>query len=275
MHNNIIIKKYKNLGIPLISPGCCHVCGQLNCNCDFCKNHNFLQLIGLTRFGLNPKTIGTTNIFSEFNRIKEIIYNLYWNKNYSLSDIGKYFNYQGNKNCLHISIFRHLDIPTRNISQAETLYLSTHSKNISTVIPKNNFYHSQWHTTWNEKQVFLRSSYELDYAKQLDNKKIIYCVESLLISYFDTFRNMIRIAIPDFYLPDKNEIVEIKSDYTLDIQQMRDKFKKYRELGYTATLVLEHTIVNLDNIEQILSKKRLERINKFTQERRKLISINK
>lgn len=86
---------------------------------------------------------------------------------------------------------------------------------------------------------------------------------------------MTRIAIPDFYLPDKNEIVEIKSDYTLDIQQMRDKFKKYRELGYTATLVLEHTIVNLDNIEQILSKKRLERINKFTQERRKLISINK
>lgn len=172
LHNNIIIKKYKNLGIPLISPGCCHICGQLNCNCDFCKNHNFLQLIGLTRFGLNPKTIGTTNIFSEFNRIKEIIYDLYWNKNYSLSDIGKYFNYQGNKNCLHISIFRHLDIPTRSISKAETLYLSTHPKNISTVIPKNNFYHSQWHTTWNEKQVFLRSSYELDYAKQLDNKKL-------------------------------------------------------------------------------------------------------
>lgn len=42
-------------------------------------------------------------------------------------------------------------------------------------------------------------------------------METLHIKYFDTQRNEYRCAIPDFYIPSKNEIVEIKSLYTLDL----------------------------------------------------------
>ena len=35
-----------------------------------------------------------------------------------------------------------------------------------------------------------------------------------------------------FYIQEQNLIVEIKSSYTLDIQNMRDKFKAYKKLGY-------------------------------------------
>jgi hypothetical protein len=44
-------------------------------------------------------------------------------------------------------------------------------------------------------------------------------------------------------------IVEIKSDWTLDIQEMRDKMKAYKDLGYNFKLILEHKEENIDNIK--------------------------
>lgn len=49
-----------------------------------------------------------------------------------------------------------------------------------------------------------------------------------------------RIAIPDFYLVDNNEIVEIKSNWTYDEQNMKDKIKVYKDNGYNVKLILEH-----------------------------------
>ena len=69
----------------------------------------------------------------------------------------------------------------------------------------------------------------IDYAIELDNKQIDYEMEFLHIKYYDTQLNEYRCAIPDFYIPSRNEIVEIKSVYTLDIQNMKDKFKSYTD----------------------------------------------
>jgi hypothetical protein len=105
------------------------------------------------------------------------------------------------------------------------------------------------HTTWDDNEVFLRSSYEFEYAEILDKQKIHYEVESLRIKYFDTLDNCVRIAIPDFYIPSTNTIVEIKSEYTTNSINMRDKFKAYNELGYNAKLILEHKEVDIENIK--------------------------
>ena len=91
----------------------------------------------------------------------------------------------------------------------------------------------------------MRSSYELDYAKQLDEQQIDYEVEFKHIKYWDSQKEEYRCAIPDFYLPETNTIVEIKSDYTLDIQNMKDKFKAYKELGYNTKLICEHKEKNI------------------------------
>ena len=72
------------------------------------------------------------------------------------------------------------------------------------------------HLTWMGTEIYYRSSYELDFAKELDKKRIVYEVERLKIEYFDTQRQEMRIAIPDFYLPETNTIIEIKSSWTLD-----------------------------------------------------------
>ena len=65
-------------------------------------------------------------------------------------------------------------------------------------------------------------------------------MESLTIQYYDSQKRKNRFAIPDFFIPERNLIVEIKSSYTIDKQNMLDKFKRYLELGYSTLLVCDH-----------------------------------
>jgi competence CoiA-like predicted nuclease len=82
----------------------------------------------------------------------------------------------------------------------------------------------------------------------LDEQKINYEYETLRIKYYDTYLKVERTSIPDFYLPDSNTIVEIKSTYTLNVQNMKDRVKRYRELGYKFILMLNKKEVNVDNL---------------------------
>ena len=133
------------------------------------------------------------------------------------------------------TICKTLNITGRNLSEAvSNAYLTGRMK-----------YNSAWYKTWNNKEVFLRSSYEVDYAKELDKRQIDYEVESLRIKYVNSKDNKEHCAVPDFYLKDSNTIVEIKSDWTLDIQEMKDKVKAYKEQGYNFKLILNHNEVDL------------------------------
>lgn len=100
-------------------------------------------------------------------------------------------------------------------------------------------YKCGWHITWDNKSVYLRSSYEFDYASKLDAKKILYEVESKRIKYFSTELNKFKIAIPDFYLPLTNEIIEIKSMYTFNKCDINDRFKEFKNLGYKPKIIID------------------------------------
>ncbi len=69
------------------------------------------------------------------------------------------------------------------------------------------------------------------------------------MSYFDTQSKTERIAIPDFYLTETNTIVEVKSKWTLDKQNMIDKRETYIKNGYNFKLLYEHQFVELNDIE--------------------------
>lgn len=96
------------------------------------------------------------------------------------------------------------------------------------------------HIAWNGKTVHYNSSYELDYCKVLDEQRIDYDIEALVVEYFNTRKQRNANAIPDFFLPETNTIVEIKSRYTYDQQEMLDRAKAYKKHGYNFKLVLEH-----------------------------------
>jgi len=76
-----------------------------------------------------------------------------------------------------------LNIPIKSVKYAVK---ENYLENRNSIPVTKNQYKSSWHTTWNGKEVYLRSSYELDYAKNLDEKHIDYDVECFHIKYFDS-----------------------------------------------------------------------------------------
>lgn len=220
----------------------CSICGRnyysdTGCENDFCKNHNISQIRTLIKyFGFDESKLGTEGVSSEFNRIRNILFDLYWNKHISTTEIAKMFGYPSAPN-LSDKVFRgYMDIPVKSVGYSCSENYSEGRLNpVSTLN-----YMNGWHTTWNGKSVYLRSSYEFDYANELDEKKIDYDVESIRIPYFDSITGKQRCAIPDFYLPETNTIVEIKSNYTLDVQNMIDRKDSYIRNGYNFKLICEH-----------------------------------
>lgn len=220
----------------------CKICGGFYnsdvCEKQFCKKHNYRHFKTLIKyFGFDKSKYGTSCVEKEFNRVRNLLYDLYWNKNYSTTDIANMFNYKSEPTNIAQKFFKYLNIPVKKPSRAVTDNFLTGRMSL----PKNNnTYVCGWHTTWDNNSVYLRSSYEFDFAKELDDKKIHYEVEKIRIRYFDTTKNDYRCALPDFYIPETNTIYEIKSEYTYNKVEMDDKFKEYKNMGYNCVLVLEH-----------------------------------
>lgn len=77
------------------------------------------------------------------------------------------------------------------------------------------------------KNLFYKSTYELDFIKYCENKNITI-ENSPSIKY--EIDNINRVYFPDFYLPQYNLIVEIKSIYTFNVEKelnlIKEKFCK-------------------------------------------------
>lgn len=254
-HNLILKEKYLNLNIPEINPGCCPICGTYHCNNSFCKSHNFQGIVGLVKLGLDSTKIGTFEIFNEYNKIKNILYDLYWIQGLSLLDLRDKFNI-GTEH-FPTNILDFLGIERRTLTESQVNAIKQGKLNN---IPQNFSFKNGKHITWDNKEVYLRSSYEFDYAEKLDSSRTVYEVESIRLTYFNRSKNREAVAIPDFYIPDTNTIVEIKSDYTLDIDEMIDKFNAYISSGYNPILILEKEEIDLFNIENLVTPERYKRI---------------
>ena len=111
-----------------------------------------------------------------------------------------------------------------------------------------NQYKCGYHITWEGKKFWLRSSYEFDYAKQLDEQRISYDVESIRIPYKSSINGKTKIMIPDFYIKDTNTVIEIKSDFTYNELDWIDRVRVLKEKGYNCKLILEKVEYNCDVI---------------------------
>lgn len=172
---------------------------------------------------------------AEFKKLQKRISDLYLIRGESMLTIMKLFDIPSTKT-MH-NLFVLIDLQPRTLSEANTNALM--SGRAQQAASPHFVSKQQWHNTWDGNLVFIRSSYELEYALHLDAQKIKYETESLRITYYDTKEQRYRIAIPDFYLPESGTIVEIKANYWYDSTNMRDKFARYIELGYTPKLILD------------------------------------
>lgn len=213
----------------------CKICGANHKQCkrpDICKKRKLFPAL-INYFGFNKELLGTEEALKEFERIKSLLNEEYWDNNLSINDLIRKYGYYNNP--MNFSkILNALGIKRRNLTEANLISW----KNGKISPQSNSKFKTSWHLTWDNKYVFLRSSYELKYANELDCKQIIYEVEKLKIIYWDSQLCKERTAIPDFYLPETNEIVEIKSNWTFNEQNMKDKFKAYRDFGFKPKLIL-------------------------------------
>lgn len=244
----IHVSKYASLLNPHYCKDCkdkkkliCKTCGKEfigTKNTKFCCNecrHIYNIVPSLIKyFGFDKNKLGNQNVYDEVERVKNMLYDEYWTNHHSSTEICNKYHYPNIGN-LVAKIFHYLNIPVKKINEViKENYLYNRIKS-----PHNTRFKSRWYTTWDGKEVYLRSSYETQYANELDSQKIEYEVEALRIKYFDSQLNEYRCAIPDFFLPKENMIVEIKSEYTLDEQNMRDKKKAYLENGYNFKLICD------------------------------------
>lgn len=218
----------------------CKYCGQLPCKRpDICKKHQTFPALA-KYFGFDVDKIGTIEIYEEFDRVKNMLIEDYWDKELSLPELTEKYNHYTPWN--FVKILKSLDIDIRSMKEASINKYKNGKDNLTNI---HNQYKHGWHKTWNGKDVFYRSSYEIEYAQQLDEQQVDYDMENLRILYWDSQLLKQRVAIPDFYLPESNTIVEIKSDWTYDEQNMNDRIKAYEEHGYKYKLILEKKEVEL------------------------------
>lgn len=195
------------------------------------SHHNIIFYQKLSRFTFDISKLGSSEAIIEKERVRNYLYDLYWNQKI----IGRNFSEKFNYHRSITDIFKIFDIPIRTAS--ERVRESLLQSNSQRKIQRHYQYHCENHLSWENKTFFLRSSFEIDYANYLDKNKISYEVEKIRIPYFDQRREEERIAIPDFYLPATNELVEIKSPYSLDPLELQSKFLKYHEEGYKVKLI--------------------------------------
>ena len=224
----------------------CKICGQeKHSKNGICDNQVIMRRSkNLERLGFDLSSIGTNRVFEEYEKLKDNLYDLYYNKKLSCKDIIQQYGIANDRNM--DSLFNLCGIKRRNLSEARYNALKTNKSimpqpnNDGEIIRRMNFRHG-WHTSWEGNEIYYRSSYELDYMKALDEAKVSYQGENYLkFEYYDTQMQKMRIALPDFYLPESNTIVEIKSCFTYNPQNMIDKVKAYKEAGYNFKLILDH-----------------------------------
>ncbi len=234
-------EKKKNIGkekISFIKRNFCKCCGIEDCKDKICKSWNSGRSKTFLKLGFDASKIGAIEFFEEYERLINVIRFEY--ENNSMVEIGEKFNI--NYQTIFMMI-KNIGLNTRTLSDSLILAYKKgrfESPNVN-IYP----YKSGYHISWEGNKYWFRSSYELEYCKILDESKIRYEIEKINIQYFDTQLGRERTAVPDFYLIDTNEIVEIKSSWTYNEQNMIDKFKEYRKLGYNVKLILDHKEVEV------------------------------
>ena len=148
--------------------------------------------LNLTRLGFNY----SVDPESEYLKLQKLLYQEYHIRCESMLSIMKRYEIPSSKTM--DTLFNLFDIESRSLSVAQT-YALQYGRSNAQDHPKFTA-KQQWHTTWEGKSIYLRSSYELAYAKKLDQDNVRYDTECMRILYFDSQHKKYRIAIPDFYL---------------------------------------------------------------------------
>lgn len=84
-----------------------------------------------------------------------------------------------------------------------------------------------------------------DYANYKGWCRIKWKYEPFSIHYWDSERRIMANTIPDFYIPSKNIIIEVKG-YQFYPQRVKDKIKSLKNKGYKVILLQEKEMYKIE-----------------------------
>jgi hypothetical protein len=104
-------------------------------------------------------------------------------------------------------------------------------------------------------KVILRSSWEAEVAKLLDNLDLKWEYEPFYVKYFNTEKKLMSNTLPDFYLPKYNLIIEVKGA-SIALKKTKDKIRWLKKTGYNVLLIgrKEIKLIRNNEINPILKK---------------------
>jgi len=225
-----VLRRYKTIDGLRVCKYCDSVCSN-----EYCKNISLIQFLpSLVKYFTFDKTkIGSIEFNSEVERVKSQLYEDYFINKMSTIEMQKKYNCLNQRVNMILNFFFKEGL--RSLSNASTL----------AILGNKNKFKIIKHTSWNGRVFNLRSKLEEKYAKKLDKKRILYYVEPFRVKYFDPVSNSVKYCVPDFYLPEKNLIVEIKSTWTLSVWDKKEYIiKEYLKQGYKFALIIGEKKVN-------------------------------
>lgn len=180
-----------------------------------------------------------TNLCNANQKALNFLIKEYFVNKKSSEDIKKEFNIMNNTLWF---FFKKNGIKFRNLSKSNKL--SIEQGKIKP--PKNNIYKSGCHLTWYGENIYYRSSYEKRLLNILDLKKEYYLYEKIKIKY--ELKGEKKTYIADFYLPERNLIIETKGEWfeKKDKNKLIKIEKKVLESGYYFILMNDKKIKQLE-----------------------------
>lgn len=98
----------------------------------------------------------------------------------------------------------------------------------------------------------LQGSWELLYAKYLDEKHVSYVAHKGAIWYTKSSDNTKRVYLPDFYLIDSDEYIDIKNDYVLNLDESKKKFEDIKKCNpqIKITIITKRDLITLNLLKR-------------------------
>lgn len=197
----------------------CKCCGTLNCTKKVCRW--FLRSNIPEKLGIKVSNIGTERVFEDLLKIRDIFIDLYFEQKLSLPDIKEKTGVWFNSVCILFDFFN-LKVRKYSLSKDDRANIRVKLRE---------------HTTWDNHNIVLRSSYELAQAKELDKKQVSYLFEPFRIPYISK-EGVERFYIPDFYIPSENLLIEIKGSFYVN-ENDKLKAEAARRMGYKYKYILD------------------------------------
>lgn len=187
-----------------------YICKEKDCN-NIISLRTYFYGLGrcekCAKQGKKHSLFGKTLYRLKNKLTKKFLVKEYINKLKSIKQISKELK------CSHNTILRYLRLYKINTQRSKRLKLLLQAKKI------------MQYRRFDYKNVCMRSSWEIKYAKYLDSKNIVWEYESKTFN----LRNM--SYTPDFYLPQTNEFIEIKGWWRGNSKLRFDTFKKlYKDI---------------------------------------------